>query len=132
MFIRTKGVKGPDNWNEYIPCKTCDSPTSHDWKHTRTVMYLTRPNIQLRTRIRVSLRNLMRMNQPGKPIRIHDIRDIDRNRAYSTYHLHPPVLQHECVGMHIRNCDSISDYRGKSGIIRSIEAHIGCMRNSSV
>ena len=129
-IIHTKGVMGPDDWNEYQPCpEDCESRNA-DWHGNRVEMYMSRPNIQLQTRIRISLRNLVRMDLPGKPIRIHDPAFVDSHLPHSPFHLHPPPLQHRCIGFQVRNGDAVTDARGESGVDRTLEAHIECMKST--
>ena len=137
-IIHTKGINGPDDWEQYKPCKTCEVSTAvgaESWLDNRVNMYMTRANIQLRERLRNSLRSLMRMNnnydESSNSIRIHASEGIDQYLDHSSYHLHPPPLLHRCIGIHVRNGDIVTDDRDKLKIDRSLAAHIACMKNMS-
>ena len=65
--------------------------------------------------IRISLLNLMRMNNLGAPIRIDDSNIVDEYLPHSLSHLHHPPLQHHlCMGIQVRNGDAVTDFRMKS------------------
>lgn len=95
-----------------------DSPILNEemWTQSRTYAFLQRPNAYLRLLIRVSLRNIALAAGPMK----------DAPEMHSSL----TTLLSPCVAMHIRHQDLfLEERRAKSGIFRSLDAHIKASRN---
>jgi hypothetical protein len=88
-----------------------------EWEYTRIMQFIQRPVIQLRARIRRSLRNYIQLSASTVPTTT--TRSLPGNRPHH-------LKMETCVAMHVRHGDSRADDRSESGINRSLSAHVNC------
>ena len=135
-----------------------DSKQQHDgyhigrseWERIRLLVFLMRPNVYLRYRIKNALKRLSHIkgtkgHGPGLSnvnhttmIKTNTANTPPKNRLNMMMdtHLHqlggPTVpLQGQCLALHVRNGDSVNDRRNDDtkGMDRSIDGHMRCVKN---
>ena len=89
-----------------------------EWEYSRVLLFIQRPNVYLRARIRQNLRVGLVNLKHGFP-------------SSTRYHAgsHHDLKMQPCLGMHIRHGDLTIDSRGKTKLDRSLAAHVTCAKS---
>jgi hypothetical protein len=90
------------------------------WASIRAYAFLLRPRMRMRHFIRSGLHHISHLSD-SNPIARHGHH---LGEHHGDHHHHHVQIPNPCIGMHVRNGDSMHDFRGGRKVDRSMNSHV--------